>query len=578
MDSEALRLYGTDEPVPPVRTLRAGALTLELQAGRLRLIRCSGHEVWHGLAFVLRDADWGTPQPEWREESVREHADGFEAELDGRWAIGIGYTLRLRGDAQGLHLEAEATAEADVSINRLGLCLMHPLSACGARVEVRHVDGRTSTSTFPDHIPPWPPFMLVRALRHEWAPDRWAEAELRGDVYETEDQRNNGDATFKTYSRSNMAPRPYTLAAGTVVRQSAVLRVDGGAVASEPAGTAEPTTTPPVTVRIGDAAGPLPPVGVEIHAADAIVPALPDALRELQPPHLQLAWRPGDAMAWAGIAAMLVAAGAQLRLDVHGADAGALHTLAQALGAAGITPEALAVFPSTPAAVAAARVAFPGTPIGGGTPHFFVQLSRLDHLGPVDYASCTTSALVHGADDDDVMAGLASLPAMVRSWRARHPDIPLRMGPNGIAMRRSPLGAQPASDGTRRLALAANDPRSRAQFGAAWMLGHVAALAGTGVEAITLADLAGPSGVVGLAGGRMTRRPAFDVLRCLGRPALRRACTVSHPERVAALALERDGRTVLLLANLTAERQTVQLEGPAQAPLRLGPYAVHGAR
>ena len=58
--------------------------------------------------------------------------------------------------------------------------MLHPLSACGARVEVRHVDGRISASTFPDHILPWPPFMLVRALRHEWAPGRWAEAELRG--------------------------------------------------------------------------------------------------------------------------------------------------------------------------------------------------------------------------------------------------------------------------------------------------------------------------------------------------------------------------------------------------------------
>ncbi len=76
----------------------------------------------------------------------------------------------------------------------------------------------------------------------------------------------------------------------------------------------------------------------------------------------------------------------------------------------------------------------------------------------------------------------------------------------------------------------------------------------------------------------MTRRPAFDVLRWLGRPALRRACTVSHPDRIAALALERDGRPLLLLANLTAERQTVHVEGPSQAPLRLGPYAVHAAR
>jgi hypothetical protein len=152
------------------------------------------------------------------------------------------------------------------------------------------------------------------------------------------------------------------------------------------------------------------------------------------------------------------------------------------------------------------------------------------------------------------------------------------VGPNGIAARASPLGAQPVSDGTRRVALAAVDPRSRAQFGAAWALGHAAALAGAGVDAITLLALAGPSGVVALDGERIVRRPAFAVLQRLGRPAERLACTVSDPQRIAALALRREARTQLLLANLTLEPLSVRVDGAVAAVVRLGPYevALHG--
>ncbi len=588
LSAQAQRLYGTTEAVAPVQHLRAGPLALELQHGRLKRLRCGAHEVWHGLAFVLRDPDWGTPEPELEPASLRLDSDGFTLEIRGRYALGVALRLHARGSADGtLWLQAEAEVLADLALNRIGLCLMHPLAACGARVEVRHVDGRTSASTFPTSIPPWPPFTLVRGLRHEWAPGRWADAELQGDSFETEDQRNNGDASFKTYSRSNLAPRPYLLAKGTLLRQSARLRLEpermppsvGRDRVVVPIG---PDQAPlpvdaPCTVTVGAPAGAMPPLGIEIHAGDAELPALLAVLGELRPAHLHLAWRPGLAVRWEGIAAMLAAAQARLRLDVADADATALAGLGQALQRAGVAPAAVAVFPSTAQAVAAARAVFPWAAMGGGTPHFFVQLSRHDGLPAVDFASFTTAAVVHGADDDEVMQGLASIAGMVQSWRARHPALPLRVGPNGIAARASPLGAQPASDGRRRLALATVDPRSRAQFGAAWALGHVAAFAAAGVDAISLFALTGPAGLVttdATDAKTVLRHPAFAVLQALCRPAERLACSVSQPGRVAALALRRDGRTQLLLANLGPQPQRVQ----ADTALLLAPFAVsaHG--
>ncbi|MDE2452692.1 MAG: hypothetical protein KGL43_03780 [Burkholderiales bacterium] len=570
MASPAQRLYGTDEAVEPARVLRAGPLTLELQRGRLRHIRCGGHEVWHGLAFVLRDADWGTPQALVEHIEIRSADDAFEVRIEGRFATPapLPFRLHLGGSADGsIRFEAEAVTTADLELNRLGLCLLHPLQACGARVQVTHTDGRCSASTFPEQVPPWPPFMLVRALRHEWAPGRWAQATLEGDSFETEDQRNNADASFKTYSRSNMAPRPYRLGAGVALRQSALLRIERPQrLVRRP--------HEPLRVTPGADSGPWLAVGIEVHADDAREAALLPLLRELRPAQLHLAWRPGLGVHWPGMAAMLEAAGARLRLDALLPDAGdataALQALKAELDAAALEPAAVAVFPSDPATIDAARRVLARVEVGGGTPHFFVQLSRLDALGAVDFASFTTASVVHGADDDEVMLGLASLPALVASWRAREPALPLRIGPSAIAARSSPLGAQPPSDGTRRIALAAVDPRSRAQFGAAWALGHVVGLAQHGVQALTLLSLRGAQGIVTLeSGGGVTRHPAFHLLRQLGRPARRLSVQVSQPQRIAALALQRDGRPLVVIGNLGPEPAEVQVEGLAAASRQL---------
>ena len=56
-------LFGTDEPVAPALLLHAGRLSARLRGTRLGPVCYDGHEVWHGVDFLFRDADWGTPAP-----------------------------------------------------------------------------------------------------------------------------------------------------------------------------------------------------------------------------------------------------------------------------------------------------------------------------------------------------------------------------------------------------------------------------------------------------------------------------------------------------------------------------------
>jgi hypothetical protein len=325
-------------------------------------------------------------------------------------------------------------------------------------------------------------------------------------------------------------------------------------------------------VRIEADAGVLPSVGVELFADDAKAnEATRATLAALAPSHLHLAVPAiAETIDWPGIANLLTLARAKLRLDVADASCEEVVEKVALVGeqvrAVSVTPASVAAFPSEQRAIDAVRRAFPDSAVGGGTPHFFVQLNRLDNLGRCDFLTFTTSSIVHGADDETVMLTLQSLPSMIETLRTRYPNARVAVGPSGIAARASPFGTQPASDGMHRIALARNDPRTRGLFGAAWMLGYVAQLATIRVDAITLMSLTGEAGIVGTdEEGAFVRFPPYFVLERMRGPANVRRVAVSEPSRVAALALSRDGRHELLVANLGVEPIEAEIEGLSQA-------------
>ena len=496
--------------------------------------------------------------------------EGFSLRLEGCILTqpAIDLLLMPQGDSYGtVKLQARAMPRGDILANRIGLCLMHPMHAMGQVLEVEHVDGRISRSTFPEQVPAWPPFTGVRGIRHEFAPGHWAQVRFQGDDFEFEDQRNNADASFKTYSRSNTLPRPYVLRGGAAIEQSLTLHIEPALVAINPA----PAQTRPVRLTDFAEVTRMPQLGLAITPADAQAsPLVQAALAEISPSllHLTLAL-PEQPVHWTGIAQLLSASGAQLRLGLlAGVTAAALVRLAMALRVAGIEPESVAVFPGTLSALTAARLAFPASSLGSGTPHFFAQFNRMDDVGPTDFLGFTICSIVHSAEDAAPMAGLQSLPSLLATARVRYPGRALRIGPSSLGARSSPLGKQSASDGTRRIALAARDPRPRGLFGTAWLLGHVTQAARADAEAVSVMSLRGDAGVLDEAiDGRLRRHPTFFVLAQLARLKRLRAVTVSNLAGVAALAGACDGRDDWLIANLTS--QTVDLTVGDAMPARV---------
>jgi hypothetical protein len=225
---------------------------------------------------------------------------------------------------------------------------------------------------------------------------------------------------------------------------------------------------------------------------------------------------------------------------------------------------------ATPAdAVVAARSAYPGLRIGGGVLTNFTELNRhRPDPSLIDYLSHGTTAIVHAADDLSVIETLEALPQIFHSARALAPGKPYRLGLVSIGMRSNPYGSDVASNPEHiRKAMAMEDPRHGALFGAAWLVAAVAATETGPVEAMALAAPAGPFGLVGTEGAVPHLRPAFHVFRALDtmRSGHRLRLRISDPS-IHAVAVARQGRIVLAAANLGAEERAFTL--PRSAKIR----------
>ena len=216
----------------------------------------------------------------------------------------------------------------------------------------------------------------------------------------------------------------------------------------------------------------------------------------------------------------------------------------------------------------ATRKAFPGVAIGGGTLSYFTELNRKrPPVELLDFVSHCTCPIVHAADDLSVMESLEALPHIVRSARAIiGKDKAYWIGPSTIGMRHNPYGARVMENPANgRVTMTDCDPRQTSLFAAAWMIGFVAETDEAALQTLTVGSL---TGRLGLARAHVSEGlhlyPAFYAASGLaelgGNPRCK--CHSSHPGRVAAISgVDREGRQVAWLANLTGQRQEVVVQG-----------------
>ncbi len=226
------RRVGTREEAPESITLIAGELTVDFVAGGLRTLRYEGHEVLRAIAYVVRDSNWGTYNPEISDCSIQTSEGAFTVTYRARCVSAepsqiLQYQARITGNAQG-NLIFEVLAEPLTAFltARCGFAVLHPINGiAGQRATIEHVDGSQEEATFPELILPAQPFKNIRAIHHWVTPVITARCCLNGDVFEMEDQRNWSDASYKTYVRPLALPWPYVMEQGVINRQSVELDI-----------------------------------------------------------------------------------------------------------------------------------------------------------------------------------------------------------------------------------------------------------------------------------------------------------------------------------------------------------------
>ena len=595
-----MKLFGTEEPVPETPVLRAGPLECSLDAGNLRHIKIHGVEAIRAVSYIVRDRNWGTYNPEIGDLTIDQDAGGFRVSYravcrDAQQAFA--YTARIEGDAAGnLSFAAEGEALSDFLTNRTGFVVLHPLEGVsGAPVEVERVDGSTEQSRFPALIDPSCPFMGLRTLTHEPLPGLRVACRMEGDTFEMEDQRNWLDASYKTYVRPLALPWPYTLAKGEKLSQRISLTLSGQPSSPVQSGADDAVA---VTIEAREVA-PMPAVGLAVpadHARAAL--ELIEPLRALGPAHLVAEFdaRKGhDAGLAQTYGELARALGADLMLEVvlpcldaEGKPSADLEVLRRDLNyvkgqieRVALRPARIAVFPASdlkstlPGSVfppapawaelaAAARAAFPGIPIGGGMFSYFTELNRKRPPADLfDFVGHSICPLVHACDDLSLTEGLEALPYIIKTTRSFAGDTSHWLFPSAIAMRQNPYGAAPAENPQAgRVAMARTDPREHALIGVAWYAGVLAHAARGGLEAVTLAAVAGPSGVAAADGSPY---PVHAVLK--GYAALRgqpvRASRSSAPRDVQVTAAGDE----IWLVNLTGDPRRVRIDGGATVEL-----------
>src|SRR5262249_18052927 len=222
-----------------LRWLRAGPLVAALDGVDLRYVKLGEVELVRRIYVAVRDHNWNTIPGVTSEIEVDERQDSFPTRFSVRHEShdpAFAWHGSIAGSADGrITFAMDGRGERDMRYNRIGFCVLQPWrELAGAPFRGQTPAGPVS-GTLPDLIAPQgfedgvyvPLFPSVSALEIDVAGGPTAVFAFEGDLFETEDQRNWTDASFKTYCTPLSLGVPHTLRDGQELSQRVTVSVRG---------------------------------------------------------------------------------------------------------------------------------------------------------------------------------------------------------------------------------------------------------------------------------------------------------------------------------------------------------------
>lgn len=572
-------------------SVAAGLLNARLADGRLTEVAVDGELVLDTVYAALRDQDWGTVPIDCALTQCRTGQDGFDiayAARSLREDFPFHYSMRIAGRPGKVRIEFLGAADGDLWTNRIGFCLLHPLALTGTSVET--VTGnqdwsRSRSGEFPARISPTTLFGEISGLRYTTAAGHPVTMTFLGDLFETEDQRNWIDGTFKTYCTPLRLPYPRRVAAGQTIEQAVAI----GYPASEPSSRTRRAATRacrPARVSVGADRLPKPALTIGVGTAShRIRPELVDQVVGLRPDALTVEidltadWR----SRWARAVDEAAAVGTALDVMLVTSGSKGIDDWADAARGGSVPIRAVAAYDIgthvTSADLASAlRAAMHRhglqAPVGGGTRAHFAELNRMRlPAGLLDFVTYSANPQVHATEPHAIMQTPSALEQTLSNAVRLSGGAPVHVGPLTFAPRYNSVATSAAAslpgDGD-----AFADSRQDGPVAAAWTIGALAATARA--DTIKVFQTVGPHGLFATAPPGETE--IWQVLRWWAGPETDLLSIDCDPPVVAVALIDAHAAVRVLVANggdsdVTAEIRLAH-DGFSET-LHLAPWARH---
>ena len=550
--------------------LHAGPIQMLYESGFLRYIKYGETEILRMIYFALRDENWATLSCNIEQEKADIQAGHYTIEYDGyheKDGKRIFYwQVKISGSPDGsLEFVIRGKALSDLLKNRAGFCVLHPVSAAGQPCEIKHPSGPVSNHSFPDHIDPENPFQLIQGFQWK-AGDHWYSLDFEGDLFETEDQRNWSDASFKTFCTPLSLPFPVKLHAGETICQKVHFKpneVLEALPAADPTIEIRPTHRRFRTPWIGTGAS----TEIETLRAKTLseIRSLPLEHYRFEMNLFEPEWMTDGLREYKNSVLLGLLPYIALHLTgpcKHQTErfiTWCLHHRIQpeyilllSEGHPVTAPEAIDCIPMI-------RAACPDAKIGAGTDFNFTEINRNRmEVSSLDFVSFSVNPQVHAFDDRTLIENIGSLQAQILSAKNKFGEnMAIHVSPLTLRMRVNPNATDPSKRKYSNEIKA--DPRQKTFLGAAYALGSLKALTLGGCEAVTLFQSAGNQGLLPEEGEAY---PVYHALKMWLESCGELLETLSsHPLILEAIVLEKNGIKKLILINYASSSHVARFEG-----------------
>jgi hypothetical protein len=502
-----------DAALHPVRELRAGHLTCLYENGNLRRIKRDETEILRMIYPAIRDEDWNTASYSIENENIEQAEKSFRITYNAIYRYSsvvyqAGILIEGRED-HSISFTMHGKAVSAFKRNRIGLCVLHPVTECrGIPVTIKNAAAENNQHAFSNTINPHQLFTGIRQM--DWTTRNNIEASLlfEGDLFETEDQRNWMDESYKTYSTPLTLPIPVAIHPGESMQQRVMLTV----------GVPDPSISPSPRVSGKGEKVPFPKTGFarngfsrELSSGEiSLLSRLPFEQYRAEIYFESTQWKE-DLLKYIAEARQLATKLELILFFTSLFESEMEDLLALLKGNDRYIASILLLYagqPVTPGFLSKygypiLKQAYPDIEVGYGTDGYFTELNRQRPSGELfDFVSFSCHPQVHAKDTRTLMENLSALPDMIETIRS-FTKKPITVSPLTFDERKKPDAANAGVQENPA------DIRQKHWFGAAWTLLCLYFL--QGADRISLYQTNGESGILDKGKGG----PIYEVLSTL---------------------------------------------------------------